>query len=124
MSSLCSVTTESASVFLSAAGKKQWKERGKKEVIVLVDEGSTAQGLGESLDSTPILALKDAITKVGCVGVRYCVSWKKKLIIRHLLDCCYIANSSRDDKLSERVKKIPEKKMGPSWGLNPGPSEY
>ena len=35
----------------------------------------------------------------------------------------YIANSSRDDKLSERVKKS-RKKTGPSWGLNPGPSEY
>ena len=31
----------------------------------------------------------------------------------------------RDDQLSERVRKIPrKKKTGPSWGLNPGPSEY
>ena len=36
----------------------------------------------------------------------------------------YIVNSSRDDKLSKRVKKSRKKKMGPSWGLNPGPSEY
>ena len=34
----------------------------------------------------------------------------------------YIANSSRDDKLSERVKKS-QRKTGPSWGLNTGPSE-
>ena len=75
-------------MFLNTAGKKQWKERGKKEVVVLVDEGSTAQGLGESLDSTPILALKDALTKVRGVGVRCCVSWNRKLIICDLLDCC------------------------------------
>ena len=36
----------------------------------------------------------------------------------------HTANSSRDDKLSERVKKFRKKKTGPSWGLNPGPSEY
>ena len=77
-SSMPSVTSESAGVFLNPAGKKQWKERQKKEVVVLVDEGSTAEGLGESPDdSTPILALKDAITKVRlgyevCVGVLLC----------------------------------------------------
>ena len=66
-----SVTTESVCVFLNTTGKKQWKERDKKEVVVLVDEGSTAEGLAELSDSVPILALKDAITKVrgGCILV-------------------------------------------------------
>ena len=43
----------------------------------------------------------------------------------HRMILCII-NSSRGDKLSERVKKSrkKKKKMGPSWGLNPGPSEY
>ena len=53
------ITDQSVSSFLSPSGRKLWKERAKKKWLVLVDE------LEASESSSPIMALKDALIKVG-----------------------------------------------------------
>ena len=50
--------------FLPAAGKKYWKERDKKQWVVLVDDDSTADALPGSPNNIAILSLKDALHKV------------------------------------------------------------
>ena len=52
--------------FLPPAGKKHWKERDRKQWVVLVDDDSTAEALTGLSNNVAILSLKDALHKV-CV---------------------------------------------------------
>ena len=57
--------------FLPAVGKKHWKERDKKQWVVLVDDDSTAKDLPGSPNNVAILSLKDALHKV-CEASELC----------------------------------------------------
>ena len=54
-----SVTDSAVMSFLSVGGRERWKGRGSVGVVVLVDDHSTMEGLGQTL-----LALKDSLALV------------------------------------------------------------
>ena len=59
------MSSDAIGKFFTSSGKKIWKERDKKQWIVLTDEDSTAERLRSAASDVPILALKDTIYKVG-----------------------------------------------------------